>query len=246
MQTKTAFQRMSKHPKKINIAIDGYSSCGKSTLAKAMSASLNYIFIDSGAMYRGVTLYAMENGLLKDDMIDAEGLKRALTDIELVFGELAQSGKDHPLLLNGKDVSKEIRTMEVSRLVSKVAAIKEVRIKLVEQQQLLGKKGGVVMDGRDIGTVVFPNAELKLFLTASPDVRAERRFAEMTQKGMKVSMHDVEQNLRERDYIDSTRAESPLHQAEDAIVIDNSELNQSEQLELALSYVQNVLEQQIA
>lgn len=237
---------MSKHPKKINIAIDGYSSCGKSTLAKSLSAALNYIFIDSGAMYRGVTLYAMENGLLKDERIDAEGLKKALSSIELIFGELKQTGKDHPLLLNGKDVSKVIRTMEVSRLVSKVAAVREVRTKLVEQQQLLGEKGGIVMDGRDIGTVVFPNAELKLFLTASADVRAERRFAEMTQKGMKVSMHDVEQNLRERDYIDSTRAESPLRQATDAIVIDNSELNQEEQLRLALSFAEEVMDRQIA
>jgi len=237
---------MSKHPKKINIAIDGYSSCGKSTLAKAMSKSLNYIFIDSGAMYRAVTLFALENGYLKEGTFDVEGLKRSLGDIELVFGELAQTGKDHPMLLNGKDVSREIRTMEISNLVSKVAEIREVRTKLVEQQQLLGKNGGVVMDGRDIGTVVFPHAELKLFLTASPDVRAERRFAEMNQKGMKVNMHDVEQNLRERDYIDSTRAESPLKQAEDAIVIDNSELNQEEQLSLAISYVQELTNHQPA
>ena len=215
-----------KDSKKINIAIDGYSSCGKSTLAKALAASLQYVFIDSGAMYRGVTLYAVENALIIDGAIDKEAIIRSLPNIELRFGKLMEKGKEHPLLLNGKDVSAAIRSMQISQLVSPVSAIKEVRHKLVEEQQELGRIGGVVMDGRDIGTVVFPDAELKLFLTASIDVRTDRRFLELTSKGMKVTRKEVAQNLLERDHLDSTRAESPLKQAEDAIVIDNSDLDQ--------------------
>ncbi len=232
-----------KDQKKINIAIDGYSSCGKSTLAKALAASLQYVFIDSGAMYRGVTLYALESGLIVEGAIDKEGIIRSLPDIELRFGKLMEKGKEHPLLLNGKDVSAAIRSMQISQLVSPVSAIREVRHKLVEEQQELGRIGGVVMDGRDIGTVVFPDAELKLFLTASIDIRTERRFLELTTKGMKVTRAEVTQNLLERDHLDSTRAESPLKQADDAIVIDNSDLDQQQQLNLALSYVREIIHQ---
>lgn len=221
--------------RKINIAIDGYSSCGKSTLAKALAKELNYLFIDSGAMYRGITWYAMTHNIISGGTVDIESLKKVLPNIKLRFGDL-EKGKEHPLLLNGKNISKEIRSMEVSQWVSQVAAIKEVRQKLVEQQQELGAKGGVIMDGRDIGTVVFPDAELKLFLTASLEVRTKRRFDELISKGDKVSLDDVSKNLQARDYIDSTRAESPLRQAEDAIVINNTDLTPEEQLKVALDY----------
>jgi CMP/dCMP kinase len=231
--------------RKINIAIDGYSSCGKSTLAKALARELDYIFIDSGAMYRGVTLYALQRGLIKDGFLDEHGLVAALPEIELRFGRIEEAGKEHPLLLNGRDVSQEIRTMEVSSFVSPVSTLKQVRSRLVQEQQALGVNGGVVMDGRDIGTVVFPDAGLKLFITASLEVRTQRRYDELRAKGSKIGMHEVQMNLTERDHIDSTRAESPLRQAEDAIVIDNSELDQQEQLEIALNYVHHVLIQTV-
>lgn len=227
--------------KKINIAIDGYSSCGKSTLAKAMAKALNYVFVDSGAMYRAVTYFCIKNGIIKDKQVNEALLEKHLPEIKIQFGEYLQNGS-RAILLNGKDVSTEIRSMEVAALVSEVAAIKSVRTFLVAEQQSLGKNGGVIMDGRDIGTVVFPNAELKLFVTASPEIRAQRRFLELQQSQADVSLEDVRENLEHRDHIDSTRKESPLTQAKDAIVIDNSELDQDSQLQLALKLVQETLE----
>lgn len=231
---------MSEHVKKITIAIDGYSSCGKSTLAKALAASLHYVFIDSGAMYRGICLYALNNGWITNGAVNQVALISALPDITLGFVKNKETGEQR-LLLNGQDVSEEIRSLEVSQSVSLIATIREVRHKLVHQQQLMGKKGGIVMDGRDIGTVVFPDAELKLFLTASHEVRTQRRFAEMQSKGQQVTKEEVSRNLAERDHIDSTREESPLRQAKDAIVIDNSSLTPKDQLELALRYVKESL-----
>jgi len=231
---------MSEHVKKITIAIDGYSSCGKSTLAKALAASLHYVFIDSGAMYRGICLYALNNGWITNGKVNQTALISALPDITLGFVKNRETGEQR-LLLNEQDVSEEIRSLEVSQSVSLIATIREVRHKLVHQQQIMGKKGGIVMDGRDIGTVVFPDAELKLFLTASHEVRTQRRYDEMKAKGQEVTKEEISRNLAERDYIDSTREESPLRQAKDAIVIDNSTLTPKDQLELALRYVKESL-----
>lgn len=231
---------MSKASRKINIAIDGYSSCGKSTLAKALASRLDYIFIDSGAMYRGVCWYALQNGLIVNNAVDTFALTEELPFIDLTFSA-SKNNKERSLLVNGHDVSGEIRTLEISRFVSPVSAIREVRLKLVEQQQLMGKNGGVVMDGRDIGTVVFPDAELKLFVTASLEIRGQRRFLEMQQKGESVTLQEVIDNLVDRDRIDSTRTESPLRQAQDAIVIDNSFLTPEEQLHKALLMAEKLI-----
>lgn len=225
---------------KITIAIDGFSSCGKSTLAKALAEKLDYVFIDTGAMYRAVTLYALRNGFIDEHGIATDDLLETLPSIEIEF-ELDSETKKPLLILNGRDVDAEIRSTKVAAHVSKIAIIKAVRDKLVAQQRLLGKKGGVVMDGRDIGSVVFPNAELKLFLTAQPLIRAQRRFDELNSKGIETTLEDVKHNLEERDRIDSTRRESPLIQTEDAIVIDNSNLSPTEQLELALSLAKDLL-----
>jgi cytidylate kinase len=227
--------------KKINIAIDGYSSCGKSTLAKALAKALDYVFVDSGAMYRAVAYFCIQNGIIKDKQVNEVLLEKYLPELKIQFGEYLHNGS-RSIVLNGKDVSTEIRSMEVASMVSEVAAIKSVRIFLVAEQQSLGKNGGVIMDGRDIGTVVFPNAELKLFITASPEIRAQRRFLELKQTQADVSLEDVRENLEHRDHIDSTRQESPLTQAKDAIVIDNSYLDQASQLELALKLVRETLE----
>lgn len=235
---------MSEPKKKITIAIDGYSSCGKSTLAKALAKKLHYVFVDSGAMYRGVCLYALQNGIIKDGILDKESLISHVANIRLAFHKNTETG-EQSLLLNGEDVSAQIRSLEVSQSVSQVATIREVRKKLVHQQQIMGKKGGIVMDGRDIGTVVFPDAELKLFLTASVEVRTQRRYDEMIAKGQSVDPETVRKNLIERDHIDSTREESPLRQAEDAIVIDNSHLTPEEQLKKALELVHEVIHQQV-
>ncbi len=224
--------------KEITIAIDGWSSCGKSTLAKAMSQSLNYKYVDSGAMYRGVALYALRKGWASKNHLDKESLIAALPKINLSF-EYNSSTKSSDLLLNGENVENEIRTLEVSEVVSKIATIKEVRKNLVQQQQKMGKEGGIVMDGRDIGSVVFPNAELKIFVTASPEIRTKRRFLELTNKGEQVTLEEVRKNLSDRDKLDTSRKESPLIQVDDAIVLDNSNLNQNEQLVLALSWVEN-------
>lgn len=223
--------------KKITIAVDGYSSCGKSTLAKALAKKLHYIFIDTGAMYRGITWYALQNGYVKDSKLNASDLIKDLEKISVQFGDLNEEGI-RKLLVNGRDVSKEIRTMEISDWVSPVATLKEVRQKLVAQQREMGKQGGVIMDGRDIGSVVFPYAELKLFLTADKEIRAERRLLELQHKGEKSTLEDVLKNLEKRDFIDSTREESPLIQVEDAIVIDNSYLTPEEQLQKVLDLVQ--------
>lgn len=236
---------MSDEKKKITIAIDGYSSCGKSTLAKALAHNLQYVFVDSGAMYRCICLFALRNGFVSDGIVDKQALIERLTEITLSFHKNPETG-DQAILLNNEDVSMLIRSFEISQSVSQIATIKEVRQKLVHQQQLLGQKGGIVMDGRDIGTVVFPHAELKLFLTASIEVRTQRRFDEMFNKGQEVAFDTVKQNLLERDRIDSTREESPLRQADDAIVIDNSNLTPDGQLKHALELVKEAIHQQLA
>lgn len=211
------------------IAIDGFSSCGKSTVAKAVAKKLHFVFIDSGAMYRAVTLYFLRHGI---DLKDTEAVNAALADIQIDF--TPDTEKVH-VLLNDEDVSEEIRSMDVSNYVSEVSTIKAVRHAMVKQQQQLGKRRNIVMDGRDIGTTVFPDAGLKIFMTASPEVRAQRRFAELSAKGQQVSMEDVRQNLAHRDHIDSTREESPLRQAKDAVVLDNSEMTQEQQLQMVLN-----------
>lgn len=224
---------------KITIAIDGYAACGKSTLAKDLAKALGYTFIDSGSMYRAVALYCLEN-----DLIDVNGVVN-LEQLEKSIGSLQiEISSDQKVFLNQKDISEAIRTPRVAGIVSKIAAIKLVRQKLVEQQQALGKAGGIVMDGRDIGSVVFPNAELKLFVTASDAIRTQRRLAELLSKGEQQSEADVLDNLKSRDLQDSTRAESPLIQVADAIVLDTSDLNREEQLAWALLEVQKIIEQQ--
>lgn len=215
------------------IAIDGFSSCGKSTVAKALAKELNFVFIDSGAMYRAVTLYIQQNQI---DINDEQAVSTALENIHIDF---IPNPEKTQILLNGTDVSDAIRTMEVSEYVSEVSALKAVRKAMVKQQQELGMKRNIVMDGRDIGTTVFPNADLKIFMTASPQVRAERRFAELSAKGEVLTMEEVKENLSHRDHIDSTREESPLRQAEDAVVLDNSELNQVEQLNFVIQLVKD-------
>lgn len=223
--------------RKITIAIDGYSSCGKSTLAKQLASKLNYTYVDSGAMYRAITLFAIENGLASKEHVDEQGLIAELDsiDIELEYNPESQAVTT---FLNGKNVEEEIRSMRVSEVVSYVSVVKEVRTKLRSMQQEWGKRGGVVMDGRDIGTAVFPNAELKIFMTASPEVRAQRRFDELKAKGKKVSLEEVRYNLVSRDQEDTTRKENPLIQAEDAVVLDNSDLTPEQQLEMALGWVE--------
>lgn len=218
--------------KQILIAIDGYSSCGKSTLAKALAQALNYTYIDSGAMYRAVTLYFLRHQL---DITDEEAIAAALQAIQIRF-----DASNHTLL-NGENVEKEIREMKVSNWVSEVSALSQVRRAMVHQQQEMGQNKGVVIDGRDIGTVVFPAAELKIFLTASPAIRSERRYREYLQKGMPISKEEVAENLKKRDEIDSTRSDSPLRQAADAVVIDNTNLTPAAQLELALELVRERL-----
>lgn len=222
--------------KKLTIAIDGYSSCGKSTLAKALAEELDYIFIDTGAMYRGVTLYALKNGFIDEEGIAVDGLIDELSNIHLEFHLDTETKKPH-LYLNHKNVEAEIRAHKISTHVSKIATIKQVREKLVSQQRLMGKQGGVVMDGRDVGSIIFPNAELKLFLTASIEIRTQRRFDELKSKGTEISFEEVQKNLTERDRIDSTRAEGPLIQTDDAIVIDNSNMTPEEQLAYVLKLV---------
>lgn len=229
---------------KITIAIDGFSSCGKSTLAKALAKELNYIFIDSGAMYRGVSLFCIQNNLVENGEIKEDLLIQKLPTIEILFEKNEETQKPD-LLLNGKNVEHLIRSIDVASIVSKVASIKQVREKLVIEQQKMGEEGGIVMDGRDIGTVVFPNADLKLFVTADPETRAQRRFLELTIKGDNVTVEEIRYNLEERDRIDSSRKESPLRQAKDAILLDNSNLSQDEQLELTLNLVKKKLESQL-
>jgi len=224
--------------KKITIAIDGFSSTGKSTLAKSLAKSLSYVYIDTGAMYRAVTLYAMRKGFIKEGLFDKEALINSLHLIELHFEYNPERGFAE-IYLNRSNVEDIIRTLEVSNFVSQIAEVPEVRRKLVEQQQNLGKSKGVVMDGRDIGTVVFPDAELKIFMTASPEIRAQRRFDELIVKDETIKFEDVFKNVVERDKIDTTRADSPLVMAVDAVEVDNSNLTREEQFDLILELAQN-------
>lgn len=227
----------------ITIAIDGYSSTGKSTVARQLAKVLDYIYVDSGAMYRAVTLYAIRKGMIDtaSDAINKEGIIRLLPEITLQFEKHKATGKAE-ICLNGENVEKEIRKMEVSSFVSAVAAMPEVRKKLVEQQRLLGKNKGVVMDGRDIGTVVFPDAELKLFMTASPKIRASRRYKELLDKGEEITFEEVLKNVESRDLADSTRKDSPLIKAADAVEIDNSDMGEKEQFERILNHAQNLID----
>lgn len=215
--------------KKIVIAIDGFSSCGKSTMAKDLAREVGYIYVDTGAMYRAVTLFAMRNDVFDTEgNIDETRLKALLPDVKLTF-QLNNETKLPEVCLNGENVERYIRTLEVSQHVSPIAALPFVREKLVEQQQAMGNEKGIVMDGRDIGTVVFPNAELKIFVTASAEIRAQRRFKELEAKGMPADFDEILQNVEQRDYIDTHRETSPLRQADDALVLDNSHLTIAEQ-----------------
>lgn len=222
--------------KQITIAIDGYSSCGKSTIAKALAAKLGYSYVDTGAMYRAVTLYCIRTGIIKDARFETPAVIKSLDQINLSF-VYNKSALASDTYLNGENVEKEIRTLEVSNLVSHISLIREVRQKMVAIQREMGKNKGVVMDGRDIGTNVFPDAELKIFMTADTDVRTQRRLDEMRAKGYKVTAEEVKKNLLERDYEDSHRKENPLIRAADAVELDNTELTREEQLEFVLNLV---------
>jgi cytidylate kinase len=226
--------------KKITIAIDGFSSTGKSTLAKQLANNLGYVYVDTGAMYRAVAFFAMQNGYINASVFDKQTLINSLPNIKLQFKFNVDLGFAE-MYLNAVNVEKEIRTIEVSNFVSKVAEISEVRAKLVEQQKQMGKDKGIVMDGRDIGTVVFPDAELKIFMTAGADTRAQRRFDELQEKGDPVTFEEVLKNVEERDYIDTHRKDSPLVMAKDAIEIDNSYLTREEQFKVVLDLVDEVV-----
>ena len=225
--------------KKITIAIDGFSSTGKSTLAKQLAKHLGYVYVDTGAMYRAVTFFAMQNGYIATDFFDKQTLINSLPSIKLHFEFNSELGFAE-MYLNDVNIETEIRTLEVSNFVSLVAEVSEVRAKLVEQQQEMGKGKGIVMDGRDIGTVVFPKAELKVFMTASSETRAQRRFEELQEKGQTVSFEEVLKNVEQRDYIDTHRDDSPLRKADDAIEIDNSYLTREEQFNAVLEMVDDV------
>lgn len=214
--------------KKITIAIDGFSSCGKSTMAKDLAREIGYVYVDSGAMYRAVTLFALEHGIIDGDKIDEERLRQEMQNIEIAFRFNPERGRPDTYL-NGVRVEDRIRTLEVSSHVSPIAALGFVREEMVRQQQRMGQEGGIIMDGRDIGTTVFPKAELKIFVTASAEIRAQRRYDELTAKGEPCDMAEILRNVEERDYIDTHRDISPLRQAEDAIVLDNSNLTIEEQ-----------------
>jgi cytidylate kinase len=226
---------------KITIAIDGYSSTGKSTIAKELAKSLNYVYVDTGAMYRAITLFAIENNCIVDHEIDFKKLIGLLPKAKLKFQFNEELGFSE-MFLNGKNVEKEIRSMRVSKEVSKISVIPEVREKLVSMQREMGNSKGIVMDGRDIGTIVFPNAELKIFMTASPDIRASRRYKELISRGENVEFEEVLKNVRERDYIDSNRASSPLVKAKDAILFDNSDMGLKEQFERIHYYALQVID----
>lgn len=225
---------------RINIAIDGYSSCGKSTLAKAIAKELNYIYTDTGAMYRAVGLFALQNKLVKGDWRDVDGLIRGLENVYITF-RYNPDNQISEVHLNGQSVELEIRSLQVSNHVSQVSDIPEVRQKLVKQQQRIASNRGVVMDGRDIGTVVMPDAEIKFFMTADKQVRAQRRFDELKSKGVTTTIEEVLQNIEMRDDIDSNRAADPLRQAKDAIVIDNTTLTLEEQFEFAMRQIDSAL-----
>ncbi|MBQ9092555.1 MAG: (d)CMP kinase [Prevotella sp.] len=227
--------------KKITIAIDGHSSCGKSTMAKQLAKQLGYIYVDTGAMYRAVTLYAMRNGLItEDNNVDNDGLRSRMSQIAISFKFNETTGRPDTYL-NGERVEDKIRGIEVSNHVSPVAAIPFVRRAMVDMQREMGKEKGIVMDGRDIGTTVFPDAELKVFVTASAEVRAKRRYDELSQKGMPADYEEILKNVQERDYIDSHREVSPLRPAEDAVILDNSDMTIPEQQEWLLSKAKAML-----
>lgn len=223
--------------KKIVIAIDGYSSGGKSTFAKAIASRLGYIFIDTGAMYRAVTLFALRSGMIRNGEVDRKALVEALGRIRIGFRYNPEKGKSD-IYLDGENVEDEIRGIEVSTWVSHVSSIAEVRALLVRLQQQMGKDKGIVMDGRDIGTVVFPDAELKIFMTASPHVRALRRYKELSGKGENVFLEEIERNIEERDRLDETRKESPLRRAKDAVLLDNSEMTVDGQMEWVMKLIE--------
>jgi cytidylate kinase len=225
--------------KNITIAIDGFSSTGKSTLAKQLAKHLGYIYVDTGAMYRAIAFFSMQKGYISKDFLDRDSLVNSLISIKLHFQFNADLGFAE-MYLNSQNIEKEIRTLEVSSFVSKIAEISEVRAKLVEQQQEMGKNKAIVMDGRDIGTVVFPDAELKIFMTSSPETRAQRRFDELQAKGDSVTYEEVLANVQERDYIDTHRDDSPLVMAADAIEIDNSFLTREEQFKVVLELAEEI------
>jgi CMP/dCMP kinase len=225
----------------ITIAIDGYSSCGKSTLAKALAAELNYAYIDSGAMYRSVTLFCLQQGIIKDGTFIKEEVIKILPEIHLSF-QFNPKTKTNDIFLNNKNVEREIRTLEVAARASSISTIREVRVQMVNLQRKMGENKSVVMDGRDIGTAVFPDAELKIFMTADTDVRIQRRLDELKVKGEKTTFEEVKKNLLERDFQDTHRKESPLLQAADAIVIDNSDLGKAEQLQIVVKLARERLQ----
>ena len=220
----------------LTIAIDGYSSCGKSTLAKALAASLNYAYVDSGAMYRCVTLYALRKGIIKDGSFFKDELIKILPEVNISF-QFNPKSQTNEVFLNGINVEREIRSLEVASHVSAVSAIKELRLIMVGMQRDLGKNKSVVMDGRDIGTHVFPDADLKIFMTADLDVRVQRRYDELCSKGENTTQEEVKKNLLDRDYQDTHRKESPLIKADDAIVLDNSELDKNQQLDFVMKLI---------
>lgn len=227
-------------PKKIIIAVDGFSSCGKSTFAKAIAARLGFIFIDTGAMYRAVTLYALDHGAIRSGIVEEEKVIRLLDEISIAFRFSPERGASD-IYVNGDRVEERIRTIEVSNCVSRISSIREVREKLVAMQQEMGRQRGIVMDGRDIGTVVFPDAEIKLFMTADPAVRARRRYDELRAKGDNVSLQEIEENVIARDKADMTRKISPLRQAEDAVVLDNSHMTVEQQMAWFMEHFKGII-----
>lgn len=231
---------MSHQDKKIIIAIDGFSSCGKSTFAKEIAARIGYIFIDTGAMYRAVTLYGIRNGAINNTLLDEAKLLSVLDEIDITF-RFNKSRGASDLYLNGENVESAIRGIEVSNSVSDVSAVSEVRSRLVMLQQQMGCRGGIVMDGRDIGTVVFPKAELKIYMTADPKIRAERRYKELSAKGDNVSIEEIEANIRKRDMADQQRAISPLRRADDALELDNSFMSIAEQMDWVMSKINELI-----
>lgn len=215
--------------KKIIIAIDGFSSCGKSTMAKELARNIGYLYFDSGAMYRAVALYCMQNGLINEQGIDTATLRSRMNEIHITFDADPET-KNSLTFLNGVNVEHEIRSLEVSQVVSQVAALDFVRSEMIEQQRVMGEQKGIVMDGRDIGTTVFPNAEMKVFVTASAEVRAQRRYDELVARGDSANYQEILENVLQRDHLDQTREVSPLKQADDALMLDNSEMTREEQM----------------